>query len=281
MPATKKVEKSNAKSDAEPVVDAASEEPRTFSLFPKLPVELRIKIWGYACSVTRNVDIWARSLDNQLQLRYFYERPFYFYSSLPPPSVLHVNSESRSESLKYYDLDFGTNLTIRNRNSTPFTISSPSRVYFNWNTDRLCLINPSELVDRGMVRRVSSQSADYYRDCQKKGLRHFAINIGSQSPFLSEQRRIKDSTFLDHIPRNSKLEEVVLFESSSLVASDYFKINRLELEDMGSEEQGERMRYAKRALKKSLKKDLEKKGDASGGGTPLIRTCKVNFEVIW
>lgn len=131
MPATKKVKKSKTKSEAEPAVDAASEEPRTFTLFPKLPVELRDKIWGYACSVTRNVDIWIRSLD--MQLGYFYERLlyFYFYSSLPPPSVLHVNSESRSESLKYYDLDFGTTLTIRNRNNAPFTISSPSRVYFN------------------------------------------------------------------------------------------------------------------------------------------------------
>ncbi|PMD24516.1 hypothetical protein NA56DRAFT_656237 [Hyaloscypha hepaticicola] len=279
MLASKKVTKSKAKSEAEPAVDAASEKPRTFLLFPKLPVELRAKIWGYACSITRNVDIWARSLD--VQLRYSYERPLFFYSSLPPPSVLHVNSESRSESLKYFNLDFGTNSTIRSRDSAPFTISSPSRVYFNWKTDRLCLVNPSELVDRTMARRVSSQLADYYRDCQKKGLRHFAINIGSLSPFLSEQGRIKDSTFLKHIPRNPKLEEVVLFESSSLVASDYFKLSRLELEDMGFEEQGQRMRYAKKVLEKLLKEDLEDNGDESGRGTPLIRTCKVNFEVIW
>lgn len=100
MLATKKVKNSKAKSDPESVVDAASEESRTFSFSPKLPVELRAKIWGYACSITRNVDIWARSLD--VQLRYSYERPLFFYSSLPPPSVLQVNSESRSESLKYY-----------------------------------------------------------------------------------------------------------------------------------------------------------------------------------
>jgi hypothetical protein len=278
MPATKKVKKSKAKSDAEPVVDAASEEPRTFSLFPKLPVELRVKIWGYACSVTRNVDIWTRSLD--IEQGCFYQRAIYFHSSLPPPAVLHVNSESRSESLKYYDLDFGAKLTISNTHSVPFTISSPNRVYFNWTTDRLCLVNPSELGNRNMLRKFSSQLADYHRECQKKGLRYFAINIANStlSSFCPQQRRIEEASFLKHIPRKSNLEEVILFQSSGLADSGYLKINRLELEDMGSEEQGERMKYATRALKKSLKKDLEKKGDISGEGAPLIRTCEVNFE---
>ena len=235
MPATKKVKKSKAKSEAEPVVDAASEEPRTFTCFPKLPVELRLKIWGYASSVTRNVDIWARSLD--IEIRYSFQRTLYFYSSLPPPAVLHVNSESRCESLKYYDLDFGTYFTFKHADSAPFTISSPCRVYFNWNTDRLCLVNLSELENKRAVREVSSQLTDYHRVCQERGLRYFAINIAHSSlPSFVEEGRIEAKTFLKHIPRELNLEEVVLFECHQLVDSDSLKITRLEFEDLDSEE---------------------------------------------
>jgi len=276
MTATETVKESRAKSEAEPVVDAASEDPKTFTSFPKIAVELRVKIWGYASSVTRNVDIWAKSL--KVGLRY---RALYFYSSLPPPAVLHVNSESRSESLKYYNLGFGTNSRLRNTHNVPLTISSRNRVYFNWNTDRLCLVNLSELESK-TIRDVSSQLADYHRECQKKGLRYFAINIAhsSMTPIFYESYRIDYSKYLKCIPRTSNLEEVVLFENSGLANSDSLKIKQLELEDLGSEEQIQSIKYVRRALEKSLKKELKKNGDISGGSTPLIRTCKVNFELI-
>jgi hypothetical protein len=277
MPATKKVKKSKAKSEAEPVVDAASEKSKTFTCFPKVPVELRLKIWGYASSVNRNVDIWVRSLDTKLIKPY--ERPLYFYTSLPPPAVLHVNSESRSESLKYYDLDFGTNITIKHTHSVPFTISIPSRIYFNWNTDRLCLVNPSELENKSIARVVSSQLANYHTVCQKKGLRYFAINIAhSTLPLFMPQRAIKNSAFLKLIPLESNLVEVVLFESSELADSKSLKINRLELEELDSKEQGRRMNNTKRAVEKVIKKYLEETGEISGRGTPFIRICKVNVQ---
>jgi hypothetical protein len=276
MPATEKVKESMAKSEAEPVVDAASEEPRTFTCFPKLAVELRVKIWGHASSVTRNVDIWAKSLD--IQLGDSHERLLYFYSSLSPPPVLHVNSEFRSKSLKYYGLCVGTNLTVRNMHNVSFTISSRSRVYFNWNTDRLCLVNLSELEKKSIHRDVSSELADFHRECQKNGLRYFAINVAFSSlssgfPYFT---RLEDSKFLKLITRKSNLEEVVLFESFALAGSDSPKTDRLELEHLDSKEQGKRLKNAKRALEKAFKKDLEETGEISGGGTPLIRISKVN-----
>ncbi len=132
-----------------------------------------------------------------------------------------------------------------------------------------------------MSRRVSAQLADYHGEYQKKGLRHFAINIGHSSlPFVWEQTRVQDSTFLNQIPKSSALEEMVLFESFRPIASGFPKIKRLELDDLGSKEQGKRMKYAQRALKTFLKKKLGKNGDVSGGVTPLIRICKIDFELI-
>lgn len=48
-----------------------------FTLFPKLLPELRFKIWGHACSLTRDIDIPLSHLDfgmrNDLE-----ERPYYW-----------------------------------------------------------------------------------------------------------------------------------------------------------------------------------------------------------
>jgi 2EXR family len=104
------------------------DEP-TFTLFPKLPIDLRIKIWRNASSVTRNVDLWIEtySLDD---FNDSLDDIYYWCSSCAVPAVLHANQESRTEGLKHYTLDFGTKQIVRRREFglTRTTMSISARI---------------------------------------------------------------------------------------------------------------------------------------------------------
>jgi len=110
-----------------------------FTCLPKLPAELRPRVWKYTCCVTRNVDIWV----NPIYINIHEDggsrsRPYQFVSKCPPPAVLHVCKESRTEGLKHYTLDFSSTIEITAFNLALFTVSSAPRIYFNWNR----LLNP-------------------------------------------------------------------------------------------------------------------------------------------
>ena len=122
--------------------EGESPEEPTLTLFPRLPIEFRIKIWGDACSVTRNVDIWIKTIP----ISGFCcpaDNPYYWYSSCAVPAVLHVNKESRAEGLKHYIADLGTNIKVQEEDPVPFTmsLSIPGRIYINWFNDKLCLLD--------------------------------------------------------------------------------------------------------------------------------------------
>jgi hypothetical protein len=76
----------------------------TFTLFPHLPFELRLKIWDLALSEPRTVTIVCHRemLDRE---RRFAKS---FTSSMPPPPLLYVNRESRFEALSRYQPFFKT-----------------------------------------------------------------------------------------------------------------------------------------------------------------------------
>ncbi|CZR66006.1 uncharacterized protein PAC_15906 [Phialocephala subalpina] len=83
-----------------------------FTLFPKLPVELRYLIWKRACFHRRDLHIGLHT--QTVNTRQPLVPPaaglnIYTccFSRTPVPSVLHVNHESRAEGLKWYDLDCG------------------------------------------------------------------------------------------------------------------------------------------------------------------------------
>jgi hypothetical protein len=79
----------------------------TFTLLPKLPIEIRLKIWKSSCFFTRNVHIRAGNISGVV-CDETGEVAHYFHSYTSPPSLLHVCKESRSEALHHYQLDFGT-----------------------------------------------------------------------------------------------------------------------------------------------------------------------------
>jgi len=67
-----------------------------FEIFSSLPTEIRLKIWNHAAPGPRVVKV---SYSSCLQ-RYI--------SDCPPPIILHINQESRSEAmLKYHRLSLG------------------------------------------------------------------------------------------------------------------------------------------------------------------------------
>lgn len=67
-----------------------------FTVFPNLPVELRLKIWGLASQTQRVLELNYAIVDQE------------FYTHQSPPSVLHTNCESREVGLHYYHLSFST-----------------------------------------------------------------------------------------------------------------------------------------------------------------------------
>jgi hypothetical protein len=65
-----------------------------FTLFPKLPFELRHLIWRYSLPRRRVVDVLYDDKTGECK------------SPCPIPTVLHVNSEARGVALESYELVF-------------------------------------------------------------------------------------------------------------------------------------------------------------------------------
>lgn len=100
-----------------------------FPQFPKLPQELRLKIWEMATDEPRVVVISSHFKD---PARSWVTPPGQvrggFYSPTPIPAALHVCAESRDIALKKYILGFSG----RNRR---WLSDCPARIWFNFETD--------------------------------------------------------------------------------------------------------------------------------------------------
>jgi hypothetical protein len=68
-----------------------------FTLFPKLPKEIRLKIWKDAAAIPRNVDLWIGPGDREDEdsLGLMTAIHVWFYSTSAPPAVLSTSHESR------------------------------------------------------------------------------------------------------------------------------------------------------------------------------------------
>lgn len=85
-----------------------TKHPSSFTLFPKLPTELRLRILRFAAQAPRMVQISRESGCWKAQDK----------RTKPVPSLLHVSRESRKEILKVYELYF-----------------CPYNIYFNFEYD--------------------------------------------------------------------------------------------------------------------------------------------------
>lgn len=110
---------------------AIIESLRIFTLFPKLPTELRLRVWEDVCYHTRNIPLGTVTLSsNHVDDIY----PFVYISGCPPPSILSANRESRTIGLKHYELELGNEFDLGHGAK----IITPARIYLNFESDRIC-----------------------------------------------------------------------------------------------------------------------------------------------
>ncbi|KUJ18984.1 uncharacterized protein LY89DRAFT_717476 [Mollisia scopiformis] len=201
-----------------------------FTLFPNLPVELRLKIWKEAAHITRNVDIWIRraklisddwlvpNLDHLGYPRSY----FYFISASPIPSILHVSHESRSEALIHYQLDFATSREIHRSitsiNDKRRDQSFEAHTYINWKVDRVCFMN----ISRGNRAAMDT----FMAKCLDNKVRTTALGVqmavtsqpNGDIAFLNWMYNLRANWPLKHMMRlrnllHGSLEELILFHS--------------------------------------------------------------------
>lgn len=104
-----------------------------FHLFPKLPTELRLKIWRATFPGRRLVPIKAQTSPGTVDLTSRRNDPASngFTSCVVIPKALRICKESRIEAERFYQLSFGVG-------------DHPPRIYFDFSTDAL-YINSSEI----------------------------------------------------------------------------------------------------------------------------------------
>lgn len=124
------------------------EAPTTATLhdFPRLPTELRVKIWMYliqpriviACCLDRS----AEDLDERrAQLR---ARTTDYNNGIPV--LLHINQEARAVGLRYYEPAFSWSV---GRTVSDVPSSGPSTAYFNFELDALYIFGELEVFGEG------------------------------------------------------------------------------------------------------------------------------------
>ncbi|KAE9366566.1 hypothetical protein N431DRAFT_445287 [Stipitochalara longipes BDJ] len=202
--ASKRSERS--KTEQDPTLNnrpATSSGPcTTFTCFPKLPIELRFKIWKEVCFQRRNICVSMKTLgslsqdDRGGQARSAIHLNIYVSRS-SHPAILHTSHESRKEGLKYYKLEFGSSYT-----GPLFTFSTPAQTYINWQADRLCVNEPAVFTSTFAVM------TEFMGLCQERGLRSIAINAD----------RFTCGTFLSALAKGSTpVQEIILFSANRQV----------------------------------------------------------------
>lgn len=109
-----------------PSLPTVSNDAASFELFPKLPTEIRLKIWKLALPGPRIVKVRPCSVKFMEELAAGDMTKHTFVSPTKAPSILFVCGESRKEAMKTYQLSFGSEHH-----------NIPSTVYFNFDLDML------------------------------------------------------------------------------------------------------------------------------------------------
>jgi hypothetical protein len=106
-----------------------------FTLFNKLPTELRLKIWAIASNQeTRILDIWSDYIRcEQGNTTFFALKYESIIANKSPPSILQVSQEARLEALRHYSLEYNTVFPPKSGIDHSF----PARFYINYTSDIL------------------------------------------------------------------------------------------------------------------------------------------------
>ncbi|CZR62209.1 uncharacterized protein PAC_12106 [Phialocephala subalpina] len=108
----------------------------SFHLFPDLPVELRLKIWGLVCEIHRLLEV---SWDFQAKEPESKGSEHYYYRLAPisclPPSLMHANQEARSESMRYYQQVVFTTKSKGQNTDSNYPRCEPIETWYNAKAD--------------------------------------------------------------------------------------------------------------------------------------------------
>jgi hypothetical protein len=179
-----------------------------FKLFPKLPIELRNKIWTHACFIPRCVELKSWNYGKRIAIPTLdnnEENPWQVWiyrSNTIPPAVLSACAESRMIGLKHYRLEWGTHYAFRG-----FTFTTPSTVFVNWGSDRI-------VMTQRFHSRDIEDCIDFLDRCSHKA-KFIALNVKDKGwnrecdyirPFLKEV--IEDQGQMT-------LEDIILFSKEN------------------------------------------------------------------
>jgi hypothetical protein len=121
-----------------------------FTLFPELPLELRLKIWSFITPGPRTVSIKYKGL-SFYSIGKGFSAAAGWRSPDPVPIILHICRESRNEALKSYQLAFGSYL-------------HPGRIYFDFSKDTLRFGNSQGDAYMTVPEMLQSGPIDYLLD---------------------------------------------------------------------------------------------------------------------
>lgn len=166
----------------------------SFTVFPDLPFEIRLKIWSFVTPAPRDVTIKYttafRKIEEQIS-----PASTGWISSTPVPVILQICRESRAEALKSYQLSFGT-------------VYNEPRIYFNFAIDSLSFgaIPGTQWTD-------AHEEESYLLDVMLGGSYHGAIDaekVRYMSFDVHEDLYARISFCWDEIREMSELEELTL-----------------------------------------------------------------------
>lgn len=177
-----------------------------FTLLPKLPIEMRHKIWYHACCFGRNIDLWAQETPSELlpTIDTPKDIPMHFKSHSRPPSVLQASRESRKIGLENFALAFGTTWEHKHEGLHTITITTSARFYVNWSSDLICLVHFgvseswANLLGINVRDRLVTSLFDH---ADLQNIKHLSLSF-ERKPFLRT----------DCAAKLSALEQVVLYK---------------------------------------------------------------------
>jgi hypothetical protein len=143
-----------------------------FTIFPELPIEIRLKVYGHACYQPRNITLNTEFVHQEVNNTIFYtQRYFSTLTKLLPPAILSVSKEARAEALNHYELAF--------QRTTSMGVDGENHVYkfpgfwINWECDRIVprgfynIIGMNDFLSRiqGKLRGLAVDVVgDFYKD---------------------------------------------------------------------------------------------------------------------
>ncbi|CAG8959351.1 hypothetical protein HYFRA_00013122 [Hymenoscyphus fraxineus] len=238
---------------------------QVFTLFPKLALELRWKIWE--CTFTpRTIAFeqfaWRRNISDSSLLND--PRNFTLYDILHPypplPVGLSVNQESRNFTLRHYQPILGE-------------FFHPKSFYFNFAIDTLDFD-----VESGMIDHVCSYDAE---DTPPQRFHEFQ-ELLSKLQFVAFTRSKHDKKWLTEVLRFHNLKEINIYSDWSFVDLDSWKQfiqfrtaeNIKVLEELQSRSVARNQRHFKAPVIRVLNSDLDQPDPTERSDPQFSQTCE-------